>query len=380
MHSINAKCLIKFTLFYSPMMIQESIRAPLRRGWTTGACATAAAKAALIAFCTKTYPSSTQIALPGGRVAHFNIKHCHATDTYAQASVIKDAGDDPDITHGCTLQVRLSPNPPETGITFMAGQGVGTVTRKGLPLSVGEPAINLAPRAIICANLIQTCDELAIAQDFNICISIPNGEELAKKTRNPHLGIVGGLSILGTTGVVIPYSCASWIHSIHRAVDVALANNVTQMGAATGRTSENWLKTSLNMAEHDILDVGDFVSGMAKYIKKNPLQTLFFAGGLAKITKMAHGAHDLHSSKSNLNFSLLAQYAKDADLNEDQTSQIANANTAYEAYQIGGTQLAMHVGAIAYKNLDNLLGKQTKLELFMISRESKLMAHITKQL
>ena len=229
---------------------------PLRRGWTTGACATAAAKAAFTAFATGEFPDPVEITLPGGQSAAFALAVNRQGDGTATAGVIKDAGDDPDVTHGALVLATLRPGAAGSGVQFKAGQGVGTVTLPGLPVPPGEPAINPVPRKMMRAEIAQVARALGRNGDVEIEISIPHGEEMAAKTLNARLGIVGGLSILGTTGVVIPYSCAAWIASIHRGVDVARATGIAHVAGATGRTSEAAVKALYNLPETALLDMG----------------------------------------------------------------------------------------------------------------------------
>src|SRR5690349_4902575 len=196
----------------------------LRRGWTTGACATAAARAAYEALLTGAFPDPVTIRLPRGGSPQFALALKELGTDRATAGVIKDAGDDPDVTHGALIVATVRRGPPGSGVSFRAGEGVGTVTRAGLPLAVGEPAINPVPRRMMAEAVTELAQRHDASADVEITVSIPGGAELAKKTANGRLGIVGGLSVLGTTGIVIPYSCASWIHSIHRGIDVARAN------------------------------------------------------------------------------------------------------------------------------------------------------------
>ncbi|CAN0564598.1 unnamed protein product, partial [Laminaria digitata] len=212
--------------------------AGLRRGWTTGACATAAAKAAYEALLGGSFPDPVAIRLPRGLRAEFPLAASCLDETTASAAVIKDAGDDPDVTHGAEIKCTVARTAPGTGISYAAGNGVGTVTLPGLPIPPGEPAINPKPREMIAAALEEVAAEYGMDADVRVTVSIEGGELLAEKTANPRLGIVGGLSVLGTTGVVIPYSCASWVHSIHRAVDIARATGIDHVAGATGRTSE----------------------------------------------------------------------------------------------------------------------------------------------
>src|SRR5690606_15221399 len=189
---------------------------PLRRGWTTGACATAATKAAYTALLTGGFPDPVAIRLPKGEEPAFALARETLGDGWASAGIVKDAGDDPDVTHGATVIATLRRGAAGSGVTFRAGEGVGTVTLAGLPVPPGEPAINPVPRRMMTEVVAALAAAHGDAGDVAIEVSIPGGEALAAQTWNPRLGIVGGLSILGTTGVVVPFSCAAWIHSIHR--------------------------------------------------------------------------------------------------------------------------------------------------------------------
>lgn len=181
----------------------------LRKGWTTGACAAAAAKAAFMALHGGGFPDPVGIVLPRGVTPSFSLARAELGQHQAVAGIIKDAGDDPDITHGALVLATVTSAPAGSGIHFRAGEGVGTITLPGLPLPPGEPAINPGPRAHITANLTAAAAQLGVAADAVVTIAIPGGEALAARTLNPRLGIVGGLSILGTTGVVLPYSCSA---------------------------------------------------------------------------------------------------------------------------------------------------------------------------
>ena len=220
----------------------------LKRGWTTGACASGAARAAFEALLTGQFPDPVPVALPKGLRPEFALATHELGADFARAGIVKDAGDDPDVTHGALIVATVRLAPPGAGVSFKAGEGVGTVTRPGLPLAVGEPAINPAPRAMIRANLEEVAARLGAGADAIVEISVPGGEKIAERTANGRLGIVGGLSILGTTGVVIPYSCSAWIHSIHRGVDVARASGCSPFGAATGETSEAAIRALLRPA------------------------------------------------------------------------------------------------------------------------------------
>ena len=226
------------------------------------------------------------------------------------ASVIKDAGDDPDVTDKAEVVATLRLRGDGGGIRFVAGEGVGTVTRAGLPIPPGEPAINPVPRRMMTEMLEAEAIRTGHGLDLDVEIAIPGGAELALRTLNPRLGIVGGLSILGTTGIVIPYSCSSWIHSIHRGVDVARAAGLAHIAACTGSTSERTVQALYDLPDMALLDMGDFAGGTLKYLKRKPVARVTLAGGFAKLAKLAQGHLDLHSSRSEVDVGDLAQRAR----------------------------------------------------------------------
>jgi len=305
----------------------------LRRGWTTGACATAALKAALAGLWGGAIPGRVTITLPKGETPEFDIVDAALGDGWAEAGVVKDAGDDPDVTHGATIRVRVRAS--AGGVVFRAGEGVGTVTKPGLPIPPGEPAINPVPRAMMDEVVAEMAGEHGAAPDVEITVAVPGGAEIAKKTWNPRLGIEGGLSILGTTGIVRPFSCAAWIASIHRGIDVARAVGQAHVAGCTGATSERVVQQLYGLPDHAMLDMGDFVGGMIKYLRRHPVERLTIGGGIGKLTKLAQGASDLHSGRSQVDFDLLAEWMGDA--------RLANMNTALQAYEVAGKPLADRV-------------------------------------
>jgi cobalt-precorrin-5B (C1)-methyltransferase len=312
----------------------------LRRGWTTGACATAATKAALMAFWGEGFPTSVTITLPRGETPEFALAEQAQGPDWAEAGVVKDAGDDPDVTHGALIRVRVSPH--DAGILFKAGSGVGVITKPGLPITVGEAAINPVPRQMMSEVVEELAATYGKKADIQIEVSIPGGEDLAQKTWNPRLGIKGGLSILGTTGIVRPFSCAAWIASIHRGVDVARASGQAHVAGTTGATSERSVQQLYALPDHAMLDMGDFSGGLLKYLRRHPVERLTIGGGIGKMTKLAQGAQDLHSGRSQVDFDELAQWARALGLKD-----VSGANTALEAYEIAGPKLADAIAARA---------------------------------
>lgn len=347
----------------------------LRKGWTTGACATAAAVAAFRALHTGTFPPSIQIELPKGQTPTFELEQQSVTDGCAVASIIKDAGDDPDVTHGAEIVVDVRMSQSASGVTFFAGEGVGTVTLPGLPLAVGEPAINPKPRAMIEAAIRKAAQELSVAADVDVKISIPGGEQLALKTMNGRLGIKGGLSVLGTTGIVIPYSCSSWIHSIHRGVDVAKAAGITHMAAATGSTSESAVAKHYNLSDQALIDMGDFAGGLLKYLRKEPIERLTLAGGFGKLSKLAQGHLDLHSSRSRLDLDDMAARAQMVGAGSELCEKITKSNTGLEALthcQAAGVPIADVMAQGAREVAMATLAGGTQIEVLIYDRQGQL--------
>jgi cobalt-precorrin-5B (C1)-methyltransferase len=346
---------------------------PLRRGWTTGACAAAAAAAAYQALLTGEFPDPVTIELPGGKRPAFSLTVRRRASDRATAGVVKDAGDDPDVTHGALILATVSRGRNGSGVIFHAGPGVGTVTLPGLPLAVGEPAINPAPRRMISDALATVAAAHGGGGDLAVEIAVPGGEELAHRTWNPRLGIVGGLSILGTTGVVIPYSCSAWIASIRQGIDVARATGRKHVIAATGDTSERAARARYGLPDSAVLDMGDFAGATLAYLARHPVQRLTLAGGFAKLSKLAAGELDLHSGRSQVDFERLAASAVAAGGSEALARTVREANTGLQALQLSqtaGVPLADRVAADALAvALDVLVGAPIEVEILVVDRE-----------
>ncbi|MFJ1639210.1 cobalt-precorrin-5B (C(1))-methyltransferase [Streptomyces sp. NPDC088256] len=306
----------------------------LRPGWTTGACATAAATAAYTALLTGDFPDPVTITLPKGQTPAFALAVEELAEGRATAGVVKDAGDDPDVTHGALVRVTVRRLPPGSGVVFRAGPGVGTVTLPGLPLDVGEPAVNPVPRRMIGDHIARVAAEHRGSEDVEVTVSVDDGEEIARSTWNPRLGILGGLSILGTTGVVVPYSCSAWIDSIRRGVDVARAAGHTHVAGCTGSTSEKTVVSEYGLPEIALLDMGDFAGAVLKYVRRHPVDRLTVCGGFAKLSKLAAGHLDLHSARSQVDKPFLAGLARRGGADEALAAEVAVANTGLAALQL----------------------------------------------
>lgn len=345
----------------------------LRRGWTTGACATAAARAAFEALLTREFPDPVTITLPRGDAPSFPLARKVRGDGFATAGIIKDAGDDPDVTHGALVVATVRSGAAGSGVTFHAGEGVGTVTKEGLPIPPGEPAINPAPRAMMREAVETVAAAHGVAADVEITIAIPGGEELAAKTWNPRLGIVGGLSILGTTGVVVPYSCSAWIQSIRSGIDVARANGIAHVAGATGKTSEAALRGRYGLPLEALIDMGDFAGGMLKYLRDNPVPRVTIAGGFAKMVKLAQGHMDLHSSRSQVDFGKLAAWLIELGATEKMAQAAREANTASQVLELAGDlPLADLVARRAREVALAMLAGGTDLDMLVVDRAGRI--------
>jgi cobalt-precorrin-5B (C1)-methyltransferase len=349
---------------------------PLRRGWTTGACATAAAKAAYAALLTGAFPDPVEVTLPRGERPSFALALTRRDAGSASAGVIKDAGDDPDVTHGALIVATVRAGLPGSGVSFRAGPGVGTVTRPGLAIAPGEPAINPVPRRMIRDAIAEVAARARGPGDVEVEIAIPGGEELAAKTLNGRLGIVGGLSILGTTGIVVPYSCAAWIASIQRGIDVARAAGLIHIAGATGASSEGAVRKLYDLPETALIDMGDFVGGMLKYVRAHPVPRVTIAGGVAKMTKLAQGLLDLHSKRGEVDLAALAGLAETAGASAALRARIVTANTAAEAFghaQAEGIGLGDAVAQAAQAVAAAVVaGKGIALDTVLFDRDGRL--------
>ena len=345
----------------------------LRRGWTTGTCAAAASKAACLALMSGKFPDLVEVTLPGGQVPSFALALEETGDGFARAGIVKDAGDDPDVTHGALIKSTVRRGAAGSGITFKAGEGVGTVTRAGLPLPVGEPAINPVPRKMIAQAITEVAGD---ETDFEVEISVGDGAKIAEKTLNGRLGILGGISILGTTGIVIPFSCSAWIHSIWRGIDVARAAGLAHVAGATGNTSEKAVQAHHGLHEIGLIDMGDFVGGMLKYLRDHPVPKVTIAGGVAKMTKLAQGMLDVHSKRGLADLEALAKLAGEAGASEELVERIAGANTVLQAFTLAGENglaLGDRIAALAWKTAAKALKDPgIALEILVYDREGRL--------
>ncbi|WP_417552993.1 cobalt-precorrin-5B (C(1))-methyltransferase [Marinomonas fungiae] len=351
---------------------------PLRSGLTTGTCATACSVAAATALLTNEQPKQVFVTLPKGQEVSLEMISYDVKEVGVRVTTIKDAGDDPDVTHGAKIWVALSLLPNQ-GIEFVAGQGVGVVTRTGLLLEVGEPAINPVPRKMISDHLNAIAQEQGYQGGFRVEVGVENGEQLALKTMNPRLGILGGISILGTTGIVRPFSCGAYIASIQQGVDVARANGHRYIAATTGNASEAAIQERDGLDEMALIEMGDFVGALLKHVKRlesqDPqLEKLTICGGFGKISKLAQQHMDLNSRVSSINLEALAELAQTLGASESLKYKMCQANTSVEALkfaQAEGVALADAVCQQALGFCRRFVPTHMDLEVLAIDRKGQ---------
>ena len=301
-----------------------------RSGFTTGACAAAAARAATLGLLSGEVPGTIVSRLPNGQEVAFAVIEGKADSDIAHAVIIKDAGDDPDATTGAHLTADVRCLPGLAGqIVLKGGPGVGTVTKEGLGLEVGGPAINPVPRRNIAENVREVGADLLTVDGLEVTISVPGGEEMAKKTLNARLGILGGISILGTTGIVRPYSTAAFRASVVQAVDVAAKQGQTSIVFTTGGRSEKFAMQQLpELAESCFVQMGDFVKAAFQAAVKNKMAHVYIGAMAGKLTKMSQGLAVTHAWKAEIDRDVLAECAQEVGAAPDLVEEIRSAETA----------------------------------------------------
>ena len=327
-----------------PRTMKQRAGKALRSGWTTGSCASAAAKAAALALATGDPQHEVEIALPGkdgewGQRVRFGVERCDVARGRAEAVVVKDAGDDPDVTHGAHLTATVSWR-DQVGIELDGGVGVGVVTKPGLGLDVGGPAINPVPRAMIARAVGEAVD--LDVRGVRVVISVPEGEVMARKTTNRRLGIIGGISILGTTGIVRPFSTASWRASVEQAVSVLAAQaaddpsrDATLVLCTGGRTEKGAMGLLPELPEVSFVEVGDFTGAAVRRCVEQGVRNVVFVGMIGKLTKLAAGILMTHYTRSAVDTDVLADLTtRTIPGNPGFVAAVREANTARHVYEL----------------------------------------------
>jgi len=309
---------------------------PLRRGYTTGSCAAAAAKGAAILLITGEMPEKVILQLPAGFPHTFELTGGRRqAGQSASCATIKDAGDDPDATHRARIEATVSWR-EAPGVEIDGGRGVGRVTKPGLPVPVGEAAINPVPRRMIREAVSQVLQKHgAAARGVRVVISVPEGETIALKTLNPRLGIVGGISILGTRGVVTPFSTEAYKASVRQAISVAAATGNRQIVLTTGGSSEKYAMAMFKeLPEEAFVQMGEYVGFSLQHAAAFGISKITLVGMAGKFSKIAQGAMLIHSKNAPVDFQFLSRISREAGAAEELAAEIAAANTASQVVDL----------------------------------------------
>lgn len=356
----------------------------MRSGYTTGACAAAAAKAALLLLSGQVAPARVEIPFPDGSRHSFELCRCRKNGEMVLASVVKDAGDDPDVTNGAEIGVELrwlgqqeQDAHTEGTVIFVQGRGVGHITKPGLPLAVGEPAINPVPRRMITAALEEALPANA-RPALELRVFVENGEVLAEKTLNQRLGIIGGLSILGTTGIVRPISAKAWTDTIEASMAVARAAGLKEVVLSTGRTSEAAVQQRLHLPEEALVMMGDYLRYALEAAQRHGFTTIHLAAMWAKLVKAALGVPQTHVRNGALDVYNAAELLAELGLPAEQRLLMQEANTARHVYDLllehGHKELIPAVAKKAQTQAQAWSG--LAVHVYLVDAEQKVVLHV----
>ena len=347
----------------------------LRTGYTTGSCAAAAAKAAAIALITGRAPERVEIELPIGKRAEFEIAGSDIGSNRATCSVIKDAGDDPDVTNGALISSTISYS-DSPGITIDRGEGVGIVTKPGLELDVGTPAINPVPRRMIEKAVSEVAGELLSQTGLSVIISVKDGEEMAKETLNPKLGILEGISILGTSGIVRPYSAPAYRAAIAVSINVAVASGNKHLVLTTGSRSEEFSKKYVRLPDECYIQVGDFPRFGVRYCSRKGVKRITFCGMIGKLSKIAEGYSRTSSDTVDINIAFLIELSRLSGVDDETLKLLRNAQTARHfaemALKAGVSSVFDLICGRACENLRAWADGEISIECIMVDFQGNL--------
>ena len=355
----------------------------LRTGYTTGSSATAASKASLLAIINQKEIKEIEITLPKKSTIKIPVNSCNYDKNKAKCSVIKDGGDDPDVTHGAEIIVELSFTENKNEIEIDGGEGVGIVTKPGLGLEINKPAINPVPKKMITENLREIGSEILKEKGIRVVISVPKGRELGPKTDNPRIGIKNGISILGTSGIVIPFSTASYAASIRQNLDVSIAMGNDTVVLTTGGRSEDFAKKIVELPEHCFVQMGDFSGYTIQQCGKKNIKKAYVVGFIGKLAKMAAGVKQTHVKGSKVDMNFLAEIAKKASANDKVIEEIKKANTARHVSEIiqknNITGFFDLICSKVYRHMRNHSEEKVPIDVILFDFEGNILAREPKE-
>lgn len=361
----------------------EEEKTKMKTGYTTGSSATAASKAALLSIINQKKIDNVSILLPKRSFLQIPIHSCKFELDKAKCSVIKNGGDDPDVTHGAEIIVELSITKKINEIEIDGGEGVGIVTKPGLGLEINKPAINPVPKKMITENLKEIGKDILLKNGIRVVISVPKGKELAPKTDNPRLGIINGISILGTSGIVFPFSTASYAASIRQNLDVAIAMGNDTVVLTTGGRSEDFAKKIVDLPEHCFVQMGDFSGYTIQQCGRKDIKKAYVVGFIGKLAKMAAGVKQTHVKGSKVDMGFLAGLAKSCNAQENVIHDIRKANTARHVSEIiqennihGFFDL---ICSETYKHMRKHSEEKVPIDVILFDFEGKILARKSEQ-
>lgn len=364
-------------------METEIPKEKLRTGFTTGTCVTAGAKAAVLAILNQKKIDFVDVTLPKKSQIRIKIQSCIFDSQSATCSVIKDGGDDPDVTHGAEIITSISLSTEKQGeIEIDGAEGVGRVTKPGLGLEIGTAAINPTPKKMIQENVLEVAKDLLLKNGIKVTISVPKGKELAIKTDNPRLGIIGGISILGTSGIVIPYSTASFAAAIRQSIDVTIAMGNNTVVLTTGGRSEDFSRKIIDLPDHCFVQMGDFSGYTVQQCAKKGIKMVYVAGFIGKLTKMGMGVKQTHVKGSKVDMEFLADLATKCKAPENVIKQIRQANTARHVFEVINEKKILGFFDLVCSEVASQLGKYSdnkfKIEVIMFDFDGNVVGLFPK--
>jgi len=364
------------------IIVEETNKKTLRTGFTTGTSATAASKAAILSIINQSKIQNIEVKLPKGKTIMIPIHFCEFGKEKARCSVIKDGGDDPDVTHGAEIIVDLSLTDKKNEIIIEGGEGVGIVTKPGLGLEINKAAINPVPKKMIIENLREVGENILKNRGIQVIISVPKGKELGPKTDNPRIGILHGISILGTSGIVIPFSTASYAASIRQNLDVSIAMGNDTVVLTTGGRSEDFARKIIELPDHCFVQMGDFSGYTIQQCSKKNIKKAFIVGFIGKLAKMAAGVKQTHVKGSKIDMKFLANLAQNCGANETIIKKILAANTARHVSEIIKENkiegFFSQICTETYSHMKKLSDDKVSLEVILFDFDGEILARKSK--
>ena len=361
---------------------EDKPKGKLRTGFTTGTSATAGAKAAILSIIDQKKTDFIDVTLPKKSRIRIKIENCEFSKCNSICVVIKDGGDDPDVTHGAEIITEVSLTEKLGEIEIDGGEGVGRVTKPGLGLEIGAAAINPTPKKMIKENILEIAKDILVKNGIKVMISVPKGRELALKTDNPRLGIIGGISILGTSGIVVPYSTASFAASIRQSIEVTRAMGDDTVVLTTGGRSEDFSRKIIDLPDHCFVQMGDFSGYTVQVCAKKEIKKAYVAGFVGKLAKMAMGVKQTHVKGSKVDMEFLADLAKRCGAPQDVINSIKKANTARHVFEIINersiTDYFNTVCLEAHKQLVKYSDNKFEIEVIMFDFDGKVIGVFPK--